>query len=103
METAGQSATNPYAEKRTIQSESGRLTQTAYTPYVACVYTHARCTYHRDHCVFDHEPWKPLREMSITAHEFLCSFSFRGNDNGSISLRKVDIQFTCYCRVFQGF
>jgi len=41
METAGQSATNPYAEKRAIQSESGQLTQTAYEPYVAHAYTHA--------------------------------------------------------------
>jgi len=74
METAGQSATNPYAEKRAIQSESGRLTQTAYAPYVTRVSTHA-CAYMH---VFDHKPWKPLREMSITAHEFLSSFSFWG-------------------------
>lgn len=45
METAGQSATNPYAGKRAIQSESGRLTQTAYAPYVARAYTYAHVLY----------------------------------------------------------
>lgn len=75
MKTAGQSATNPYAEKRAIQSESGRLTQTTYAPYVARTYTHERYvhTYYRDYRVFDHEPWKPLRKMSITAHEIRSS------------------------------
>lgn len=90
METAGQSATNPYAGKRAIQSESGRLTQTAYAPYVARAYTYAHVLY-VDHRVFDHKLWKPLREMSINAHEFLRSFSVWGNDDVSIWLKNVDI------------
>lgn len=40
MKTASQSARNPYAEERAIQSESGRLMRTVYASYV----TSSPCT-----------------------------------------------------------